>query len=119
MSKRKFYVLVKLADPEEDHYGFKIESFRRIDSVPENAVSCKPYEGCVANYEFGDLNRDIDYSKMSDKEIEKETKYLVSADEYYRIPGDKNSLVLEFDEDSYGKFIFVTKMDKSAYFSAE
>lgn len=121
MDKRAIVVEIYTEDGSEDHYGMKITDFKRIDSFPEGAKIFEARKNeltaTVSNSDFGDLTIEKDYGKMTDEDFKKEEKFIVSAWRYSCI--NESRFILEFDEDLYGKFVFITKMDKGAYLSVD
>lgn len=92
-------------------YGFKITSFEKVDNYLEGSEIVKDYQLTVSDFDFASLNNHKAPEDYTKEEIEREEKGLVSALSYCVI--NENEVYAEFDLDSYGKFVYITKKRRS------
>lgn len=102
-------------------FGYMIKSWSKVDKgdVPKNVKFLEDTGNnpgaTVFNASWGDLDSQSssDILSRSQEEIDYEDRFLVGANKYGDDPGS-DILYLEFDMDSYSKFVYVTKMEEGA-----
>lgn len=113
MKEERVYVLITLSNCyDENHYGSKIESMKRIEEndLPngfekrsiENGTSETNFT--IGTEEWANLNNDA---------VESGDKFLVGA--FSNIKVDENTMILEFDISSYEKLCCLYKQSVLYY----
>lgn len=108
MSK-KTIVALTLLNSDKIHYGLKIESFKKLENFPEGDKITSGNEFAITVSDEAWANMDTEFDYESDECM----KFVVTADNMVDI--NENTVCLEFNEDSYGKFIFLFKKENGAY----
>lgn len=108
MSDKRIFVLINM-ESVKDHYAMKINSYKRVDGMPKDKkiIHCKETIATACDFDFSYVLSDIDPAN------EKDCRFLTPAYSFCNI--NENEVILEFDEDSYGKFVYLTKMEKGAF----
>lgn len=100
-----------------ERYTTPIKEFKRISSFPSNAIMAdEGYQATIspASWEDGGLTPE-ELQKMTPKEqenaIKQEEKFLVVPNRYASNPENEDIIYLEFSEDDYGRFVYVSKLE--------
>lgn len=96
-------------------YGMKISKWNEVDGFDENLEMGKVTQATVSNMSWATSS--IDYDKMSEKEINHHSRFLVPALRWQNV--SNNEIILEFDIDSYSKFVYVSKREEGIAVSFE
>ena len=123
-TKKSYFVQLNLEPIQKDHYCSKILQFRNLESFPsdariiDNKINKKDPVAFVSNYDFSYIGEgSFSYDGKTEKEIEKHARFVTPSLRYVVL--NEQNVIVEFDEDAYGKFIYLTKMENGAYFGAE
>ena len=121
--KRSYFIELNLEE-QRNHYCSKITSFKKLESFPDgvriidNNTNPSDPVGFIADHDFSYVGKDsFSYEGKTDEDIDRHSRFVTNALRYSVI--NQENVVVEFDEDSYAKFIYVTKMKNGAYFGAE
>lgn len=110
MSKESIYIELELSRTEtRDHYGIEIASFKRTEAPTDTVTKDSVSSVCLASKEWiFDETGSEEINEEYDEFRNKNTVYINTISDL----GD-NKVLIQLDEDSYDKFVCLSKKDKT------